>query len=170
MKMTQQYKPHLLRYSFASLLMIISTLTQAQEIVSIHNPWVRTTNTGQNISAGYMTMTSATDVTLIKAASDITESVEIHSMKMENNVMKMRMLESLSLTAGKPFKLEPGGYHLMLFDLKKPLTDAQVVSFELTFKNNKNVEFKQKVKAVVKNLEMNNNQSEQSGHEHHHGH
>ncbi|WP_036303829.1 copper chaperone PCu(A)C [Methylotenera sp. L2L1] len=171
--MTQQYTYHLhrtLRYSLAPLLMMISTLVSAQEIVSIHNPWVRATNPGQNISAGYMTMTSSNDVTLISVASDVAESVEIHSMKMENNVMKMRMLDSIPLSAGKPYKLEPGGYHLMMFDLKKPLVDAQVVDFEMTFKNNKGVEFKQKVKAIVKGSENNNKQSHHGDHEHHHNH
>jgi copper(I)-binding protein len=148
----------------------MSSITQAQDIVSIQNPWVRATNSGQNISAGYMTMTSTQDVTLIRVKSDVTESVEIHSMKMENNVMKMRMLDSLALSLGKPYKLEPGGYHLMLFDLKKSLSDAQTVDFEMTFKNNKGAEFTQKVKAIVKGSENNHQQLQQSDHEHHHNH
>jgi hypothetical protein len=150
--------------------MIVSSITQAQDIVSIQNPWVRATNPGQNISAGYMTMTSTQDVTLIRVKSDVTESVEMHSMKMENNVMKMRMLDSLALSLGKPYKLEPGGYHLMLFDLKKSLSDAQTVDFEMTFKNNKGAEFTQKVKAIVKGSENNHQQLQQSDHEHHHNH
>lgn len=167
--MTQRYTHHLLRYSLLLLLTIASTLTHAQEVVSIDNPWVRATNAGQNISAGYMTMTSTHDVTLVKIESDVSESVEIHSMKMENNVMKMRMLDTLPLSAGKPYKLEPGGYHLMMFDLKRPLIDAQIVNFEMTFKNNKGVEFKQKVKATVKNLD-NSNKNNHGDHEHHHSH
>lgn len=77
--------------------------------------------------------------------------------------MKMRMLPALPLAAGKPYKLEPSGFHLMLFDLKKPLADAQTVNFELTFKNSRNIEFKQNVKAIVKG-------EENSSHEHHHNH
>lgn len=168
--MTQRHKLHFLHYSLALLLTMVSSFTQAQEAVSIQNPWVRATNAGQNISAGYMTMTSTQDVTLVNIESDVTESVEIHSMKMENNVMKMRMLDSIPLIAGKPYKLEPGSYHLMMFDLRKPLIDAQVVDFEMTFKNNKGVEFKQKVKAVVKGSENNSNQSHHGEHEHHHSH
>jgi hypothetical protein len=147
----------------------VSSFTHAQEAVSISNPWVRATNAGQNISAGYMTMTSTIDVTLVSVESDVSESVEIHSMKMENNVMKMRMLDSLPLSAGKPYKLEPGGYHLMMFDLKGPLIDAQIVNFEMTFKNNKGVEFKQKVKATVKSID-NSNKNNHGDHEHHHSH
>jgi len=168
--MIERHKLHLLPFSLALLLMIVSSITQAQDIVSIQNPWVRATNPGQNISAGYMTMTSTQDVTLIRVKSDVTESVEIHSMKMENNVMKMRMLDSLALSLGKPYKLEAGGYHLMLFDLKKSLSDAQTVDFEMTFKNNKGAEFTQKVKAIVKGSENNHHQLQQSDHEHHHNH
>ncbi|MDO9151439.1 MAG: copper chaperone PCu(A)C [Methylotenera sp.] len=169
MTMTQRYTHRLSRYSLALLLTIASSITQAQQLVSLDNPWVRATNAGQNISAGYMTMTSTHDVTLVKVESDVSDSVEIHSMKMENNVMKMRMLDSLPLNAGKPYKLEPGGYHLMMFNLKRPLIDAQVVNFEMTFKNNKGIEFKQKVKATVKSPD-NSNQNNYGDHEHHHSH
>ncbi len=171
-------QPHLLgnhiqrslRYGFVLLLAATATLSYAQENITIHNPWVKATYPGQNISAGYMTITSANDTTLVKIESDVSESVEIHSMKMENNVMKMRMLDSLSLAAGKPYKLEPAGYHFMLFDLKKPLIDAQTVNFELTFKNKQNIEFKQSVKATVKNAENNSGPANHSDHEHHHSH
>lgn len=158
----------LLHYSLALWFLTIATLSHAQDNVSIGNPWVKATHPGQNVSAGYMTLTSANDVTLLKITSDISNSVEIHSMKMENGVMKMRMLPKLELLAGKPYKLEPSGFHLMLFDLKKPLTDAQTVSFELTFKNKQNVEFKQNVKAIVQDGDSKSNNHNDP--EHHHNH
>jgi len=156
-----------LRYCVAALLATVVTLSHAQDSISIQNPWVKATYPGQNVSAGYMTITSTNDVSLVKVASDVSDSVEMHSMKMENGVMKMRMLPSLALLAGKPYKLEPSGFHLMLFDLKKPLADAQTVNFELTFKTGQNVEFKQTVKAIVKSAESSNSSNE---HEHHHNH
>nr|WP_294838183.1 copper chaperone PCu(A)C [uncultured Methylotenera sp.] len=159
------YLKLMLHYGLALLLAAAATLSHAQDSVSIHNPWVKATYPGQNVSAGYMTLTSANEATLLKITSDISDSVEIHSMKMENGVMKMRMLPILQLPAGKPYKLEPSGFHLMLFDLKKPLVDAQTVNFELTFKNSQNVEFKQNVKAIVKSAD-----SSTSDHEHHHNH
>lgn len=120
-----------------------------KDVVSIENAWVRPTNAGQDVGAAYMTFVSNGDVSLVHAESNVTKNVEIHSMTMQKGVMKMRMLESLPLSAGKPYKLEPGGFHLMLFDLKKPLTIGEQVTFELTFKTKKNVEFKQTVKAPV---------------------
>lgn len=126
-----------------------------KDVVSIQEAWVRPTNPGQDVGSAYMTLTSAKDVALVKVESDAADSVEIHSMTMQNGVMKMRMLDTLPLAAGKPYKLEPGGFHLMLFDLKKPLTTGEQVNFVLHFEtknapNKKLGEFKQNIKAIVK--------------------
>lgn len=133
--------------------------------VSIQDAWVRPTRTGQAVGAAYMTFTSQQDTTLIHVESDATKNVEIHSMSMKNGIMKMRMLDTLPLAAGKPYKLEPGGFHLMLFDLKKPLTEGEQVNFEFTFKNKDHVEFKQQVKTTVKPA---NDEADGSAHEGHH--
>lgn len=118
--------------------------------VAITGAWVRSTNPGQEVGAAYMTLTSKQNTKLTAVESDVSNSVEIHSMTMKNGVMKMRMLQELDLVAGKPYELAPGGYHLMLFDLKKPLATGEVVSFTLHFKNKDNVEVLQKVQAKVK--------------------
>ena len=117
--------------------------------VAITDAWVRPTNPGQEVGAAYMTLTSKQDMKLVAVESDVTKSVEIHSMTMKNGVMKMRMLDTLDLVAGKPYALAPGGYHLMLFDLKKALTEGEVVNFTLHFKNKDNVGTQQKVQAKV---------------------
>jgi copper(I)-binding protein len=129
----------------------------AKELVSIKDVWVRPTNPGQDVGAAYMTLTSTKDVTLIAIESDATPSVEIHSMTMQNGVMKMRMLEMLPLASGKPYKFSPSGFHLMLFDLKKPLTVGNQVNFALTFKKKNNTLFKQNVRAIVRNSSESDN-------------
>ena len=105
-----------------------------KELVLIQNVWVRPTNAGQEVGAAYMTFTSKQDITLVKIESDVTKSVEIHSMSMAGGVMKMRILDTIALSANKPYMLAPGGFHLMLFDLKKPLNIGDEVSFVLHFK------------------------------------
>ena len=115
-------------------LILLACSKQAPEI-KIADNWVRATTEGQEVGAAYMTITSASDTSLVKVESSVTDSVEIHSMSMENGVMKMRMLENLDLKANAPYKLAPGGFHLMLFDLNKPLKVGGVVSFTLHFKN-----------------------------------
>ena len=102
--------------------------------ITVSENWVRATAEGQDVGAAYMTITSASDTTLTKVESSVSDSVEIHSMRMENGVMKMRMLEELALKANTPNKLAPGGFHLMLFDLKKPLKTGEAVTFTLHFK------------------------------------
>lgn len=121
-------------FTLLSLTILLSAC-ETNENVAIMDNWVRANAPGQSVGAAYMTLLSARDSTMIKAEADIAGSVEIHSMKMENGVMKMRMLEALPLKAGKAEKLAPGGFHLMLFDLKKPLTAGENVKFTLTFKD-----------------------------------
>ncbi len=121
--------------------------------VAIMDNWVRANVPGQSVGAAYMTLLSAQDSTMIKAEADIAGSVEIHSMTMENGVMKMRMLEELPLKAGKAEKLAPGGFHLMLFDLKKPLTAGENVNFTLSFKDAAGNTTQQKVTLPIKAAE-----------------
>jgi hypothetical protein len=114
--------------------MLLGCGKQVAEI-NITDNWVRANVEGQDVGAAYMTITSTSDVSLIKLESSASDSVEIHSMSMDNGVMKMRMLEQLDLKANTPNKLVPGGFHLMLFNLKKPLKAGETVSFTLHFKN-----------------------------------
>ncbi|HEY0563613.1 MAG TPA: copper chaperone PCu(A)C, partial [Methylophilus sp.] len=79
--------------------------TTAMGEVTITDAWVRATAPGQKVGAAYMTLTSDADTTLVAVASPNAGEVEIHSMTMNNGVMKMRMLKALPLTANKPEKL-----------------------------------------------------------------
>ncbi len=123
---------------FFALLFVTSLLgaCKANTEVAITDAWVRENAPGQNVGAAYMTLNSPQDSMLIKVETTAADAVEIHSMRMENNVMKMRMLEELQLKAGKPEKLAPGGFHLMLFDLKTTLKAGETAAFKLSFKDN----------------------------------
>jgi copper(I)-binding protein len=139
--MKNTFYKYLSCFSLSLTLALTGTQLHAKEVaapknlVSITNAWVRPTNPGPEVGAAYMTFLSKQDMTLVSIESSVTDSVEIHNMTMENGVMKMRMLENLALKAGEPYKLAPGGFHLMLFDLKKPLTTGEQVSFTLHFKS-----------------------------------
>ena len=103
--------------------------------VAISDAWVRANVPGQSVGAAYMTLNSPQNSTLIYIETPAAGIVEIHSMSMTNNVMKMRKLEELPLKAGKVEKLAPGGFHLMLFDLKKSLKAGDKADFTLCFKD-----------------------------------
>ncbi len=143
--MQNTFYKYIAHLSLTLLLGLTGTQLGAKEVaatknlVSISDTWVRPTNPGQEVGAAYMTFLSQQDTTLVSIESSVTDSVEIHNMSMENGVMKMRMLEKLALKAGVPYKLAPGGFHLMLFDLKKPLIAGEQVSFTLHFKSKANI-------------------------------
>lgn len=121
----------------AILFIFLSACNTNAEVV-ITDAWVRANAPGQTTGAAYMTLNSLQDSSLVSIASDVAGSVEIHSMTMNDGVMKMRMLDELVLKAGKVEKLAPGGFHLMLFDLKKPLKAGEKATFKLSFKNKAN--------------------------------
>ncbi len=131
---------------------LVSLLTsfQAYAEVTISDAWVRANAPGQKVGAAYMALKSTQDSALVAAESPSAGSVEIHSMTMKNGVMKMRMLENLALPAGKVEKLAPGGFHLMLFDLKKPLKAGEEVKFKLSFKDKDNNITQQEVVLPIK--------------------
>ncbi len=158
------FSRYLLSILFTMLLSTV-TLVNAADLVTIENAWVRSTLPGQDVGAAYMTLTSPQNMQLMSVESDVTKSVEIHSMRMQNGVMKMRMLKELSLIANKPYQLAPGGHHLMLFDLKKPLAAGDQVNFTLTFKSGSQVH-KQTLNVNVKSAD----DAEHNSHDHHHHH
>ena len=84
------------------------------------------------VGAAYMTLKSNVDLTLTSIESEFCDDIEIHSMSMENGVMKMSPVNGIELPAGQSVKLAPGGYHVMLLDLKQPLKAGDSVPVTLT--------------------------------------
>jgi len=123
------------RHVLIAIGLLLAGFAQAAEPVRIEQAWARATVPGQEVGAAYMQLTSAADLELVKAESPAAGTLEIHMMRMQDGVMEMRMLETLHLPAGKTVKLEPGGFHLMLIDLKEPLKDGGKVGVTLHFKN-----------------------------------
>lgn len=105
--------------------------------VSVTNAWVRATVPNQQATGAFMQLVSKKDTTLVSARSDIAGVVEVHEMKMENDVMRMRAVDGLKLPANQPVELKSGGYHLMMMDLKKQLKVGTEAQITLTFKNSK---------------------------------
>jgi copper(I)-binding protein len=114
---------------FVALALGLAAAAQAQ--VSVSNAWVRGTVPGQKATGAFMQLKSARGATLVAAESPAAGAVEIHAMRMEGNVMRMRAIGSLELPAGQTVELKPGGYHAMLLDLKAPLKKGDVVPLRL---------------------------------------
>lgn len=125
--------------AFAVLFVSIS-FAAAEDIKAgdlvISQAWTRATPKGAKTGGGYLTIENkgtAPD-TLLGGSADVAGSVQVHEMSMENGVMKMRPLEKgLTIEPGKTVKLAPGGYHLMLMDLKIPLKKGDKLPLTLEF-------------------------------------
>lgn len=104
-----------------------------QAMPSVSNVWVKTTVPGGSVSAAYMHIKSATPLKLVKAASSVAGIVEIHDMKMNGGVMEMKALDALDVPVGKTIELKPGGTHVMLMKVKKPIHKGDKVPLTLTF-------------------------------------
>jgi len=98
---------------------------------TVKDPWVRSTVAEQKATGAFMQITSASGGRLVSASSPAAGVVEIHEMAMDGNTMKMRAVPALDLPAGKAVELKPGGYHVMLMDLKAPLAAGASVDLNL---------------------------------------
>jgi hypothetical protein len=115
----------------------------ADAAVNVQNAWARATVKGQMATGAFMTLTAKDGATLVGVASPVAGVAQVHEMKMDNGVIKMAEVRGgLDLPVGKAVELKPGGYHLMLMDLKAPLAKDSTVPVTLTFKDAKGVESK----------------------------
>ncbi len=103
--------------------------------LKISGAWAKTTVPGGSVSAVYMHIQSARPLRLLKAESPLTNTVEIHNMKMIDGVMEMKAVEAIDIPANKRVELKPGGYHVMLFKVAKPISKGDAVSLKLTFES-----------------------------------
>ena len=122
----------------------------AADAVSISQPWVRATVAGQSVAAAYMDITAKANAALVSVASPVAAKAELHSMTMDGGVMKMRPLDKLDLPAGKTVNLKPGGYHVMLIDIKRELKAGERVPLTLTVQDPHGVKSTLKIDAEVR--------------------
>jgi len=133
-----------------ALLFVSSLLAHAD--VTVASPWIRATVPDQKATGAFMDLISAAPCKLVSATSPSAGTVEIHEMKMEGEVMKMRQVKAIDLPQGATVKLAPGGYHVMLFDLKQEFKAGEKIVLELTFEMPDGKRETQKIEAVVRAL------------------
>jgi copper(I)-binding protein len=142
--------------SFIALLAcLFAAPVQAQEVKAgdlvITRAWSRATPGGAKIAGGYLTIENKGSVPdrLIGGSATFAGKVEVHEMAMKNGVMTMRSLDKgLAIEPGKTVKLAPGGYHLMLMDLKSPLKQGDKAPLVLEFEKAGKVNLALDVQAV----------------------
>jgi periplasmic copper chaperone A len=110
--------------------------------VQVSGAWVRATVPGQKGSGAFMKITSQTALRLVGISSPAAGVAEVHEMKMDGDVMKMRAVDALDLPAGKTVELKSGGYHVMLMDLRQTLPKGSMMPMTLRFRDANGVESK----------------------------
>jgi copper(I)-binding protein len=119
--------------------------------LTIAGPWSRATPHGAAVAAGYLSIANKGPEAdrLLSATAEIAGRVEIHEMKVEHGVAKMRPLErGLEVKPGASAKLEPGGYHLMFMNLNRPLKTGDRFKGTLVFEKTGPVEVEFTVQAM----------------------
>jgi periplasmic copper chaperone A len=127
-------------------------IASASAQVTIKDAWVRATVPQQKATGAFMQLTAATDSRLVSASSSVVPVVEVHEMAMDNNVMKMRQIPALELPAGKRVELKPGGYHLMLLELKQQMKAGDTLPLTLVFEDKAGKRESVDIKAEVRAL------------------
>jgi copper(I)-binding protein len=140
--------------SVASTLFIAALASSAlAQTVEVKDAWARATVQGQKATGAFMKLTAKEGGKLVGASSPVAGVVEVHEMKMDGDVMKMRAVEGgLDLPAGKAVELKPGGLHVMLMDLKLSLQKDTTIPMTLTFRDAKGVETRMEVKVPVSTM------------------
>ena len=114
--------------------MLLAAATVANAQTSVKGAWIRGTVAQQKATGLFAQITSTQGGRLVSVSSSVAGVAEVHEMAMEGSVMRMRALPGgLDLPAGKAVELKPGGYHVMLMDLKQPLNNGDQVPVTLVF-------------------------------------
>ena len=99
--------------------------------ITVSDAWVRTTAPGQVVASAYMDITARESARLIGVRSPVSPNVKLHLMQMDGDIMRMREVPSLALPKNSAVSLKPGGYHLMLMKLKKPIVAGDKIPLTL---------------------------------------
>jgi len=124
----------------------------ARADVTVTDVWIRGTVAGQHATGVFMQLRSPTDASLVAVATPAAKTAELHTMTHDNGMMKMRAVPSIALPAGKTVELGPGGYHVMLLDIAKPMKEGDTVPVTLTFADKDGRRSTQQVTATVRAL------------------
>lgn len=133
-----------------ALFLIASPLAHAA--VTARDAWVRGTVPAQKTTGAFLTLESSEDAKVVGVKSPAAKSAEIHASDMKDGVMRMHAVEALPLPAGRRVELTPGGHHVMLMGLARPLGEGDTVPLVFTVEDGKGRRTTLEVKAPVRPL------------------
>ncbi|GJQ53203.1 MAG: hypothetical protein HKUEN02_20500 [Anaerolineaceae bacterium] len=124
--------------------------------IEVRDAWMNPASQGAT-GGVYLTIHNydKTDDALVGVSAEVSQAAEIHESKLENDVMRMRMVESAALPAGKSVEFAPGGWHIMLVNLARPLADGDTIEIVLHFQQHAD---------ILVSVMVHTNASEHEGH------
>ena len=134
------------RFLGALLLALAGTVASAQAAPKVEDAWARPTVAGQAGGGGFLKITSPTADRLVAATAPVSKTVELHTMQMDGNVMRMRQVPAIDIPAGQTVELKPGGLHVMFIGLTQTLKDGATFPLKLRFEKAGEVEVEVKVR------------------------
>ncbi len=128
-------------FLFFALLLSLINNTHATSMITVEDGYIKPSIPGSDITAAYMTLKNTGDkaITLQKISSTISDQIEIHEHSMAGDMMRMREVGEVVVDAKSHVVLQPSGLHLMIFSLKKQITEQDVIPLTLTFSNDTKV-------------------------------
>jgi copper(I)-binding protein len=139
----------LARTLFAAASITLAASAFCETPLKVEGAWVHSTVPGQQGTSAFMRLTAHTPLQLVGVSSPVAGTADVHEMKREGDVMKMRALSKLDLPVGRTVELTANGYHLMLQDLKQPLKAGTSVPITLVLRDAKGVDSKLELKVPV---------------------
>jgi copper(I)-binding protein len=143
------------RLAIAALLGVLAipafALDYKQGAIEIRQPWTRATPPTAESGGGFLVLTNTGTTTdrLIAVKSPAADMAEIHEMKMDGSVMRMRELEKgIEIPPGATVELKPGGFHIMFMGLKAPFAKDAKVPLTLVFEKAGSIDVELNVQAM----------------------
>jgi copper(I)-binding protein len=132
--------------------LLVAYALAAQAEVTVKDAWVRGTVAGQRSSGAFLAMTSTEEAKIVAVSSPVAKVAEIHATKNDRGMMVMEHVPTLALPAGKTVEFKPGGHHVMLMGIEKPLAKGATVPITFTVEDAKGRRSSVEVKAAVRPL------------------
>lgn len=133
----------------ALVLCLLSGAALAQAI-EVKEAWIRTSVPGQKSTGAFMKISARDGARLVGGSTPVAGQLELHEMKMDGDVMRMRAVPGVDIAAGQTLELKSGGYHLMLMNLKAALPQGSQVPMTLVFKDGRGQESRVELKVPVR--------------------
>lgn len=135
-----------------ALIALAAAASAADAQLEVKDAWVRGTVRGQTATGAFMRLNSPTGAALVGIESPASGAAEIHEMRMEGDLMRMRAVPQVDLPAGRTVELQAGGYHIMLLDLKRALKKGDVVPIKLKLRGKDGTVREVEIQAEVRDL------------------